>query len=187
MVDEFLAAEDFSNAYKDWMVQRMGAHDHLILFEILHDTEFKWMPNVPMDENRESDGRRLRAIFEEYSGMSMPEAAETYPASFLEVLIALAETMEDSIMHIPGDGTDSSTWFWMMLENMGIAHCDDIWMSSRSNAVSYVKGRVDDVLLRRYDQSGNGGLFPLEMARLDQRKVQLWYQMNSYILEKGWV
>ena len=75
----------------------------------------------------------------------------------------------------------------MMLENMGIAHCDDIWMSSRSNAVSYVKGRVDDVLLRRYDQSGNGGLFPLEMARLDQRKVQLWYQMNSYILEKGWV
>ena len=187
MVDEFQAIESFGTAYIDWIVERMRGEHHHLLFEQLHDIAFKWMPDVPMDENRESDGRRLRIIFEANSGVALPREGEGWPASFLEVLAALAETMEDSIMHSPESGTDSSTWFWLMMDNMGLAQCDDIWMGKHGNACSYVQNRVDDVMLRRYDSDGSGGLFPLQKPRLDQRKVQLWYQMNAYILEKGWV
>lgn len=187
MVDSFLALEDFGTAYIDWIIERMGGEKYHLLFEILHNIPFKWMPDVPMDENRESDGRRLRAIFEEESGMRMPVEAEEWPASFLEVLVALAETFEDSIMHSANSVTDSSTWFWLMLENIELSHCDDAWMDAFSDSLAYIQTRVDTVILRRYDYDGHGGLFPLNEAHVDQRTVQLWYQMNAYILEKGWV
>ena len=36
---------------------------------------------------------------------------------------------------------------------------------------------------RRYKRSGEGGLFPLKNAAKDQRKVEIWYQLSSYLLE----
>lgn len=187
-VDPLEAMEQFAVEYKRWMVRRMGAHDHQQLFEILHDIPFVWMADVPLDENREADGRRLRAIFEEDSGLGLPLEWEDWPASFLEVVVAMAETFEDTIMHSPGSDTDSSTWFWMMMENMGIAHCDDAWFrKNQLDGEAFVRGRVDDILLRRYSRSGKGGLFPLKRPHLDQRKTELWYQMNAYALEQGWV
>lgn len=179
--------QKFNDSYLVWLADRMDGVDHLLLFEKLHNILFRWMPDVPMDENRVEDGRRLRFVFESDTGIDIPKAALDWPTSFLEVLVALAETMEDNIMYNPDNDTDASTWFWMMLSNIGLAQCDDIWMEKHEGSGFYVQQVVDDVMLRRYGRDGEGGLFPLERPREDQRKVQLWYQMNSYILEKNWV
>lgn len=177
----------FGREYWRWILNRMHGKRHKMLFETLHDIMFRWVPEVDMDAARETDGRYLRRLFEDASGLEMPPEALTYPASFLEVLVALADSMEDSVMYDPGSDSDSSKWFWMMLDNMGIKDCDDRWFDETYDAHLYVRRRVDDVMLRRYSYNGHGGLFPLNDARKDMRTVDLWYQMNAYVIEKGWV
>lgn len=178
--------EEFSVAYHSWIIKKMRAENHLILFDILGDVQFRWEPAVPMDKNRESDGRNLRNVFEYETGNMVPEIMDKWPASFLETVVAMAESMESNIMYSPGTDTDSSTWFWMMLSNIGIAQCDDDWFVSRNDGIDYVMEKVNKVLNRTYSRSGEGGFFPLDRPESDQRCVQLWYQMNAYILEKGW-
>ncbi len=177
----------FGRAYWRWLLTRMKGRDYQMLFKTLHDIKFQWCPDVPMDAARETDGRYLRRLFEDVSNLEMPPEALSYPASFLEVVVALADSMEDSVMYEPGTKSDSSRWFWLMLDNMGIGDCDDEWFGEAFEPSLYVRQRVDDVMLRRYSSSGHGGLFPLDDPRKDMRFVDLWYQMNAYVIEKGWV
>jgi hypothetical protein len=37
---------------------------------------------------------------------------------------------------------------------------------------------------REYDPDGRGGLFPLDGTHANQREVELWYQMQAYIIER---
>lgn len=178
--------EEFSVAYHCWLVRRMRAENHLILFDILGDVQFRWEPDVPMDKNRESDGRNLRMLFEDETGNRVPDIMVEWPASFLETVVALAESMEDNIMYSPDSDTDSSTWFWEMLNNIELAQCDDDWFIAHPDGADYVMERVRTVMERTYSKTGEGGFFPLTRPDADQRGVQLWYQMNAYILEKGW-
>lgn len=172
---------DFSQCYKHWLFDKMHFQGYTRLFDIMYDTEFVW--KLPMDKNRESDGRHLRVLYEDLSHMELTDSDLAYPCSFLEMLVALAESME-SIVYEPTAETDSTTWFWMMLDNIGLAGCDDKWFDETVNPTGFVINRIDDVMLRRYSFDGDGGIFPLRNPEHDQRDVQLWYQMNSYILEK---
>ena len=54
----------------------------------------------------------------------------------------MADSMEDSVMYSPGSVSDSSKWFWMMLDNMGIGDCDDEWFESTYDARLYIRQRV---------------------------------------------
>jgi hypothetical protein len=42
---------------------------------------------------------------------------------------------------------------------------------------------LEKVINRTYHSSGKGGLFPLKHAEKDQTEVELWYQMNTYLVE----
>jgi hypothetical protein len=43
---------------------------------------------------------------------------------------------------------------------------------------------IDRFLSRKYDYNGVGGIFPLRKgASEDQRNVEIWYQMQSYLME----
>lgn len=172
--------ERFNEAYLQWLFDRMEMQGYQELFDIMHSIRFRWV--VPMDENRESDGRHMRRLFEDESGMEMPAGAIDYPASFMEVVAGLAETMEDTLLYRPGSDYNSATWFWMMLDNAFLSPCDDIWFKETRDAKRWVTKRIDDIMLRRYDRDGGGGFFPLKNPREDQRKVQLWYQMNAYVM-----
>jgi len=39
------------------------------------------------------------------------------------------------------------------------------------------------VILRRYSKTGKGGLFPLKHPKKDQTEVEIWYQMQQYVME----
>lgn len=187
MVGNDKYVSEFGKRYLLWLMQNLHAEGYSRLFELLHNVRFEWTEDVPMDANLEDHGRSLRSIFEMESGMAIPLGGEDWPASFLEVAASLAFIMEEEIMYHPNAETNVSTWFWHILTNMGIGHCSDVWMADRLDAEKYILDRVYYVMDRQYDPNGFGGFFPLSMPREDQRKVELWYQMNSYILEKGWV
>lgn len=173
--------ENFANAYRNWLLDTMHADGYSILFDILYDTEFTW--KLPEDERRASAGRYLRERFEAMEHLSCRDEWTEWPCSFLEMLVALAYSME-SILYNPEYGESTYIWFWTLMENLGLAALDDdMMLGSPQKQYRYVDAVCRQVCERTYDRYGHGGLFPLNSSPEDQRKVEIWFQMQSYILE----
>lgn len=124
------------------------------------------------DENRALDGIELRREYEEYARMAAPSG----PCSILEVLIGLARRMA-YITYDPdlSDEDQLSLWFWEMIDNLDI------------NPLRGADSNMMKILCwieRRFDKNGEGSPFPLRFSRKNQKRVELWYQMQAYILEK---
>lgn len=159
------------------------------LGDILHSMEFYSLN--PMDENRIEDGLDLRTEWlnrMQESGYFFPETSLDYrPASVLEVLVGMAVRCENQIMWDPDYGDRTYIWFWDMLSNLLDGNhilseqCTNETLSlEMADDVRYA---VENFLERAYDFDGTGGLFPLRNPRRDQRQVELWTQMNQYMLE----
>ena len=72
-------------------------------------------------------------------------------------------------------------WFWRMIHNLELdGYTDDIFEISIQETVEEVLGRLNQ---RTYSANGSGGLFPLQSPTVDQRTVELWTQMQTYLLE----
>lgn len=167
----------FLQRYRSWLFDSFDFHGYTKLFDILYGTEFVW--TLPMDANRESDGRHLRVTYEAISGTYMTLEELDAPCSFLEMLVALAQALYE-VIYV----SDIKTWVWVFLDNIGVSECDDVWFDESINPSAYVKTRIDDVMLRRYRSDGDGGIFPLTHTDRDQRGVELWYQLNEYIMDQ---
>lgn len=167
--------------YLAWLYEQVGdvkvrsrTRTYWDLFRQLYSKEFVWY--VPNDDNRADDGLCLREQFLDDHGIDIFEVDPEWlgiGCSFLEMMVGLARRLA-----FEADG-QPSLWFWHLIENLGIKDCTD-----RSK---YDHGKVDRILntviWREYDFDGRGGLFPLRHARTDQREVELWYQLNEYLLE----
>ncbi len=178
--------EDFANAYRNWMQERMQAEGYDILFDVLHDIPFEWDErNIPRDSDRADDGRYLRLRFSEESNMRIFDGELAYPCSFLEFLIALAFEIEDNIMYDSSKPNQEVEWFWEIMSNLGLAKFTDERMHRESSlAYATVNEIADMVMKRRYDYNGYPGMFPLRKPQMDQTKVEIWYQANAYFIEK---
>lgn len=161
--------------YFDWLVSHVAStsnpnpsRSYYQLLEQMHRKRFIWF--IPNDDNRVEDGRELR-----YEFMNGPSEDDEC-CSFLEMLIALSRRVcfESSY------GT-SMDWFWHLAENLDLRkYNDEALMDLEPLEIRYI---LDKVVDREYEKSGLGGLFPLDRPERDQRKVELWYQMSSYLLE----
>lgn len=147
------------------------------LFRQMYTTPYVWM--VPNDDNRISDGIYLRDEF----AMSIPSGAVIDPdwfdleCSMLELLIGLSRRLAFESEGEPRD------WFWHLLENLGITPaCADAHYNNE--IATRIGEALDRVIWRTYRYNGQGGLFPLRRPDKDQRKVELWYQLNAYLLER---
>lgn len=146
------------------------------LFRKLYSIPFYWF--IPNDDNRASDGLKVRELFlesesiddEEWSGLE---------CSMLEMLVGLSIRMEFEAIGDKDDG-----WFWTLLKNVGLAEFSDDVYDKEVDLL--VEETVERVCGRTYKRNGEGGLFPLRDARGDQRKEELWYQMSSYLIELGY-
>ncbi len=180
--------ENFKNAYVNWIEREMRAGDYHILFDVLYDTEFTWdRQRVPMDSNREADGRYLRRRFSDASGLVEPFGCVEWPASFLEVMVALAFRIHEQLMYDPVEHPEDGPWmwFWEWMGNAGLdTHTDDEMMRGGQGSFMMTTARVNAIMDRRYSYSGEGGFFPLEDARCDQRNEEMWFQANSYMGER---
>lgn len=141
----------------------------------LYNTQFVWF--VPNDGNRLEDGLELRR---EFLGLNGNEDLEwqNLGCSFLEVVIGLCRRLsfEDDYEREP------SEWFWILMTNLGLEiFTDEVY--DTQNPESTVCDILDRVIYRTYNRDGSGGFFPLVHPPSDQRYVELWYQLNAYMLE----
>lgn len=150
---------------------RKGPRTYWNLFKRLFCTEFSWF--VPNDDNRAEDGRELRSEWASLIDVRVDIHWMTLGCSFLEMLIGLSRRLEFMT------GQDSEFWFWHLIGNLGLLGHND-----RSKFLDEdVDDRTSAVIWRTYDVDGNGGLFPLRETDRDQRKVEIWYQLNEYLLQ----
>lgn len=163
--------------YLTWLYGQVGdvkernrSLTYWTLFRQMHDIEFVWI--IPNDDNRVEDGRGLRYEWAAEEGISV-ELRRGPGCSFLEMLIALSRRIAFEA------DSHTETWFWHLIGNLGLLSCTD---RSRYNQ-SEVDERIQAVIWRTYDRNGQGGLFPMRNAKKDQRRIELWYQMNAYLLE----
>lgn len=169
--------------YLDWLYSlvapvtiRNPARSYRKLVNHLFKREFQWF--VPNDDNRIEDGRELRDEFLDTFVVDDddPEWVDL-EVSVLEVLVALSRRASYETNTAP------DFWFWRFMVNLDLRKYTD---------AAYKQGRWEDVdaivdrfVERKYDRRGHGGLFPLTHGKEDQRQIELWYQMNAYLLENN--
>lgn len=185
LLDEIYDLENFKTAYRNWLFRRYGfTAEYKQLFDQLYDTIFEWV--LDEDEHRASDGRQLRRLFEDQSGLACREQWFTWDASVLEVLGALADDFGDCAGSWEHD-YDPSEGMWLMLHNLKLdAFTDEIYFSEWTETHKKVSRILLKWMRRRYSKRGFGGLFTTKKRDLDMRNISLWYQLNGYILENGW-
>jgi len=165
------------NAYYDWLLTVIeyipGDYVYDEVFDLMFNTPFRW--SVPNDDNRAGDGIELRYDFMEYEGWNtMPLEGE--PCNVLEMLIALAQRIENDIMW-DGEHDRTAKWFWEMVRNLGF------WSEKVGNRANY-KEIIDCWLDRKPRKSGQVTTFPTKKwAKTDQKNIEIWYQAQAYLME----
>lgn len=171
--------EPLDELYLQWLYgnvaninQKSRRRTYWNLFRALYTIEFTWF--VPNDDARVEDGRALRLEF--MQELEIPEVDPDWMdlgCSFLELLIGLSRRLAFETDSLAVD------WFWHLIANMELSEYNDSTRFSK-NEIEHITTRISE---RTYERDGYGGLFPLRRPRKDQRKVELWYQMNAYVLE----
>ena len=149
------------------------------VLSILYNREFYSL--VPNDENREMDALALRVEFLGFADDERPEPWLGF-CSVLEMLVALSDRMVGLFIDTEFDGPPDR-WFWEMLDNLGLTYYNDFRFTEESD-LFVVHDIINTLLERTYDTDGLGGLFPLKSPPVDQRMVEISYQMESYAQEK---
>lgn len=169
--------EVLDDQYLTWLYDQVGdvkdrsrSRTYWNLFRQLYSIEFFWL--VPNDDNRAEDGRALREEWANEYRLNLDPAWRSRGCSFLEMLIALSRRTA-----FESDGR-TETWFWHLIDNLGLSDCTDRYSYDQTE----VDARIHAVIYREYDRNGRGGLFPMRRAFKDQRHVEIWYQMNAYLL-----
>lgn len=171
------------DAYFEWLYSQIGPlrnrnpeRNFWKLCRKLYVTEFIWF--VPNDDNRVEDAKELRLEFLSSARQSFDDPYNlwiTQGCSILEMLVALARLAAFE------SGRLAVEWFWRFLHNLELdVYSDLVYEISIEEEVEEVLDRLNK---REYSYDGKGGLFPLRHASQDQRDVELWYQMASYLLE----
>ena len=171
--------------YLDWLYSWVGRnndlnpdHTYTLLAEKLHRIEFRYF--VPNDDNRAADGIQLRDDFARYFGNHENlRLLRGGPCSVFEMLVALA-LRADFITNIENYGADY--WFWLMIDNLDLSQFQDsTYMDFFPDDL--IEDIVNAWMNREYLPNGQGGLFPLVHTKNDQTTVEIWYQLQEYILE----
>jgi hypothetical protein len=177
-----MSNEELDERYLKWLYSQVAsvktrarARTHWNLFRQMYETIF--VAIVSHDENRVADGRDLRYEFlaeteDEQGNLDWMRL----PCSMLELLIILSRQlafeMDDPV----------KLWFWHLVEVLDLERFNDLEYDDYAQEA--IEKALDRVIWRSYEPDGQGGLFPLRDPDRDQRKVELWYQLNAYLLEQ---
>lgn len=162
-------------AYFKWLCAKVLDYDtrnYLPLMEILFKTEFTAF--IIEDEHRIADAMELRREFIS-KRPRQNHVLEQLPCSIFELFIAFSDRAEFQT-YIP-----AKDWFWEFLKNLGLDQFERISDSD----VPKIEDILHTFTWRIYEPTGHGGIFPLDETNNDQRKVELWYQFNEYIIARG--
>lgn len=177
-----MSSERLDGQYLNWLYGQVASvktrtknRTFWSLFKQLNETIF--VAVVPHDENRIADAKDLRYEFlaDDEDVQGDLEWMGT-PCTMLELLIILARALAFE-MDDPVD-----IWFWHLIEMLDLEQFND--RAYDKSAQEAIEKTIDRVIWRTYEPNGVGGLFPLRNSTRDQRKIELWYQLNAYLLEQ---
>lgn len=170
--------------YLVWLYKRVGysefsrsSETYWELLKQMYKKEFQWV--LSDDDNRAADGLSLRDDFMIETDNEDPEWSGL-GCSLLEVVVALSKRAAFSDDLLRGE----SYWFWTMMDNAGLSTFDDdrYWTLRPG---PYVDALLENLMNRRYGYDGTKGFFPLKHPDQDQREVEMWYQLQSYLIENS--
>lgn len=178
-----------TNLYFEWLSAQVGQtletdpeKSYWFMLGKLHSEKF--VARVSYDENRADDGLSLREEFVSmYENGPVNPAIFSEPCSMLEFFVALSRRY-DFLIYDSATGDRTVECFWKMLHNLGLDGLTDEEYYP-ANGPDIVGETCARLVSRRYARDGSGGIFPLKRPKEDQRKVEIWYQMNAYILESS--
>jgi len=163
--------EDGLLAYRVWLrglvIPLAPTYHSPAIFSIAW--EMLYVPTIPNDQNRVSDGIDLRQKYGEQTGLGLPPVGA---CRMLEFLIGLAIRLNDAD-YDPTMPDRVGPWFWALMDNLRVIEADDPW----------IEESLEKINTRDYDYDGHGGLFPLRGPKENQREVEIWYQMQAYLME----
>lgn len=169
--------------YYTWLCDLAGANQeknsYFMLIKDMYRYEFTW--TVPNDDNRAFEGMNLREIFCHEHLVRFEKDKMDGAPRFLEVVLALAMRIDD-LMQDSDDDYGVRGWFWVMMDNSGLSRFTDEEYYDHGGTEK-VYSIMEKIVRRDYHRNGRGGLFPLKFHKKDQRKTELWYQMNEYLVE----
>lgn len=176
-----MSTEPLDETYFCWLYRQVAvdketepSRTYWRIFKKLHSTEFIWL--IPNDDNRIEDGRDLRLEFIENLGVKGADNGWLHlGCSMFELLIGLSRRLS-----FLAEG-EPQIWFWQLMENLGLEEFND----NRELPEDLVDEILEQVITRTYTRNGRGGLFPLRKPDGDQREIELWYQLGSYVRENG--
>ena len=157
--------------YYEWLTEQVdipNGKSYGDLFERMHNTPFVW--KIPNDDNREQDGKDLRY---EFGNGTWPKLNLEF-VTMLEILISLSRRVAFTA------GGRETQWAWRLLKNLRLHKMFDPVSDEKMSIIDDI---LYDVIWRTYDSSGRGGFFPLNNPMEDQTQVEIWYQMNKYVIE----
>lgn len=167
--------------YLRWLYDQVGnggsnpRQTHWELIKQLFTKEFVWI--IPNDDNRIEDGLGLRYEFlDEINDAPIDMDWMSIGCSMLEMLMGLSRRLS---FEAEGDPRD---WFWHLIGNLGLSTFSDSIYDDHYRAE--IDEVLDTVIYRLYEPDGKGGIFPLQSPCKDQTEVELWYQLNAYLLER---
>lgn len=170
------------NLYLEWLYtsfigaksNRNPEKSYWVLAKQLYSTPFTW--SIADDANRAERGKELRQDFIRECDIEDIEINWLQiECSVLEMLASLACRASFEVLGEPGD------WFWKFISNLGLDDYNDAVYSD--DVMKEVDAVVCRWLDREYDENGVGGIFPRTNAAQDQRHVNIWYQLQGYLLE----
>lgn len=140
------------------------------LFDRLHSIEFVVMPSIQHDENRVADALYLRQEFAEGENFTPSLVA----VSVLEIIVALSRRLE----FLTSWAADA--WAWKLIKNL---HLHSMYDPLTHHKADILDQTIERLIWRTYEENGQGGFFPLKEPEEDQRQIEIWYQMNAYVIE----
>jgi hypothetical protein len=165
--------------YYLWLVHRYVGKVNALEFSCVLDQMFRkaYYFIVTNDENRGEDGLYLRDVFlSEFPEAHVPEG----PCSFLEFLIGVAIRLEE--MLVDGECLPVSLYFWELATRLRLTEYTDSTYEDTST-IFMVDFLMTVFMDRGYASNGEGGLFPLKYPTKNQTRVEVWYQLNAYLME----
>lgn len=150
-----------------------GGYNFLI--KALYRKEFYWTND--MDENRSDEGKALREIFAEDCGLDYIPDEINGACTVLEMMIGLSKRWNGEVS-LTEEEDRSDEYFWQMISNLGLEGCTDDKFDP-----DMVREKLDILLDRDYPDNGEGSLFPLERSKESQKNIEIWYQLQNYLME----
>lgn len=185
--------EDVKQAYFEYLCSIVGAErgntSYYILLRKLFEKEFYAL--IPNDENRAMDGKCLRDEFAESTDYISYEEIDG-PCNMLEFMIGISRRMAN--LTYKGDDVDrTSEYFWEILENLLAGHsskilemrlkqCSDPRISP--TLLNLFDLKLDTFLERKILKNGILGFFPKKISGIDQNEIEIWSQMQYYLMSK---